>query len=163
MSTTQSILEAGRMAVRSRWRREVEEEWEWEMTVNRYGDSFQDADDTLCVCTKLLQSWLTLYDLMTIAHQAQRRQWWWLCNFECPKSHWTVHFKWLNYMIHELYLVSGSDSKESACSAGDPGLIPRSGRPPEKGMATHCSILAWEIPGGLHYSPWGHSQSWLSI
>ena len=54
MSTTQSILEAGRMAVRSRWRREVEE-WEWEMTVNRYGVSFQDADDTLCVCAKSLQ------------------------------------------------------------------------------------------------------------
>ena len=32
----------------------------------------------------------------------------------------------------------------------------------EKGMATHCSILAWRIPrteepGG--YSPWGHRES----
>ena len=36
----------------------------------------------------------------------------------------------------------------------DLGLIPRSGRSPEEGMATHSSILAWEIPwmeepGGL--------------
>ena len=27
----------------------------------------------------------------------------------------------------------GSDGKESACHAGDPGLIPRSGRPPGEG------------------------------
>ena len=53
----------------------------------------------------------------------------------------------------------GSDGKESACSAGDMGSIPGSGRPPEKGMATHSIILAWRIPWteepcGL-YSPWG--------
>ena len=35
-----------------------------------------------------------------------------------------------------------SDSKESACSAGDPGSIPGSGRSPEEEMATHSSILA---------------------
>ena len=34
--------------------------------------------------------------------------------------------------------------------------------PPEKEMATHSSILDWEIPwmeepGGL-YSPWGHNE-----
>ena len=50
-----------------------------------------------------------------------------------------------------------SDGKESACNAGDLGLIPGSGRqedPLEKGLATHSSIPAWEIPwteepGGL--------------
>ena len=46
------------------------------------------------------------------------------------------------------------DDKESACHAGDLGLIPGSGRSLQKGMATHSSILAWEIkwteePGGL--------------
>ena len=51
-------------------------------------------------------------------------------------------------------LPGGSDGRGSACSAGDTGLIPRSGRPLEKGMATHSSILAWRIPwteepGGL--------------
>ena len=45
--------------------------------------------------------------------------------------------------------------KESACSAGDLGLIPGSGRYLDKGMATHSSILAWRIPltekpGRLH-------------
>ena len=48
----------------------------------------------------------------------------------------------------------GSAGKESACSAGDLGLIPGSGRPLEKEMATHSNILAWKIPeteepGGL--------------
>ena len=36
--------------------------------------------------------------------------------------------------------------KETTCHAGYPGLIPESGRSLEKGMATHCSILAWRIP-----------------
>ena len=48
----------------------------------------------------------------------------------------------------------GSDSKESACNAGDPGLIPGLRRSPGEGMATHSSIPAWRIPwteepGGL--------------
>ena len=28
----------------------------------------------------------------------------------------------------------------------DVGSVPRSGRPPEEGMATHSSILAWRTP-----------------
>ena len=40
----------------------------------------------------------------------------------------------------------GSDGKESACNAGDPGSIPGSGRSLEKEMATHSTILAWRIP-----------------
>ena len=49
----------------------------------------------------------------------------------------------------------GSDGKQSAsCDAGDPGSIPGSGRPLEKGIATHSGILTWRIPwteepGGL--------------
>ena len=45
--------------------------------------------------------------------------------------------------------TGGSDGKESACRAGDPGLIPGLGRSQEKGMAIlkpHYSILAWRIP-----------------
>ena len=40
-------------------------------------------------------------------------------------------------------------SKESTCDAGatgDAGSIPGSGRSREEGMATHSSVLAWEIP-----------------
>ena len=49
----------------------------------------------------------------------------------------------------------GSDGKESACNSGDLDLIPESGGPLEKGLATHCSIFASRIPwpkepGGLY-------------
>ena len=43
-------------------------------------------------------------------------------------------------------LPSSSAGKESACNAGDLGLIPRLDDPLEKGKATHSSILAWRIP-----------------
>ena len=38
-----------------------------------------------------------------------------------------------------------SDGKESACNAGDPGLIPSLEDTLEKEMATHSCILALEI------------------
>jgi len=49
----------------------------------------------------------------------------------------------------------GSVSKESTYSVGDLSSIPGLGNPPEKGMATHFSILAWRIswteePDRLH-------------
>ena len=51
-------------------------------------------------------------------------------------------------------MPSGSDNKESAYSARDPGLIPGPGDPLKKAMAPHSSILAQRIPqtegpGGL--------------
>ena len=58
----------------------------------------------------------------------------------------------------------GLSGKESACNAGDLGLIPGSGRSPEE-TAPHSSILAWEIPwteepGGLQ-SMWSPAQPFL--
>ena len=53
--------------------------------------------------------------------------------------------------------------KNLPASAREAGLIPGSGRCPGEGkeIATHFSILAWEIPwtedpGG--YSPWDHKR-----
>ena len=41
----------------------------------------------------------------------------------------------------------GSDGKETACSAGDLGLMPGLQEDPlEKERATHSSVLAWRIP-----------------
>ena len=40
----------------------------------------------------------------------------------------------------------GSAAKESACSAGDSGSTPRSGRSPGEENGTRCRILAWRIP-----------------
>ena len=39
-----------------------------------------------------------------------------------------------------------SASKESACCAGNPCSVSRSGRSPGGGVGTHSSILAWRIP-----------------
>ena len=62
--------------------------------------------------------------------------------------------------IYDKPFPSGSVGKESACNAGDQGLIPGSGRSLEKEMATHSSTLAWRIPwtedsGRL----WDHKES----
>ena len=68
------------------------------------------------------------------------------------------HWRWISTHVMSLckntkypsQLTAGfpysSAGKESACNAGDPGLIPRLGRSLEKGKATHSSILAWRIP-----------------
>ena len=60
----------------------------------------------------------------------------------------------------------GSDKKESACNAGDLGSVPGLGRSPEKKMATHSSILAWEMPqtekpGRLQSMGW--QKSWTQV
>ena len=49
-----------------------------------------------------------------------------------------------SYIVYIPWWLSG---KESTCNTGDVSWIPGSGRPPpEKEMATHFSVLAWEIP-----------------
>ncbi|KAI4548163.1 hypothetical protein MG293_000493 [Ovis ammon polii] len=55
-------------------------------------------------------------------------------------------------------LKDGSEDKASVCNAGDPGLIPGSGRSPlEKEMAPHSSTTAWKMarteePGTYHFN-----------
>ena len=69
-------------------------------------------------------------------------------------NRWSRHLS-TQYNLRGLWLPlgfpCGSNSKESACSVEDLGLIPGSGNPLEKGMATHSSILAWRIeePGSM--------------
>ena len=54
---------------------------------------------------------------------------------------------------------SGSDGKESACNAGDPGSIPESGRSPGGGNDNALQYSCLENSTGLRnlvgYSPWG--------
>ena len=55
-------------------------------------------------------------------------------------------------------IPGGSDGRESACVAGDPGLIPGLRDSLEKGMAFHSCILAGEFHRQrslVGYSPWG--------
>ena len=57
----------------------------------------------------------------------------------------------------------GSDGKESACNARDPGSIPSIlGRCSKKEMAAHSSILPGKSHGQrslVDYSPWVHKES----
>ena len=47
--------------------------------------------------------------------------------------------------LDSMSFPGSSVGKEFACSAGEPGLIPGSGRSLKKAMATYSSILAWKI------------------
>ena len=70
----------------------------------------------------------------------------------CMLSVYSIYISIYVYIV--LGFLDGSGDKESTFSAGHLGLIPGLGRPLEKGIATHSSILAWRIPwterpGGL--------------
>ena len=65
-----------------------------------------------------------------------------------------------------LYIHGGSDDKEPACNAGDPGLIPELGRAPGEGngyplryscLENSMDRGAWRAIAA--YSPWGHKGS----
>ena len=55
-----------------------------------------------------------------------------------------------------LDIHGGSDDKESACNAGDPGLIPELGRYPGEGKGTHS--IFW--PGDIVH---GVAKSWTQL
>ena len=63
----------------------------------------------------------------------------------------------------------GTDGKESACNAGDPGSFPESGRSPREGNGNPLQYSCLENPTDRSlagYSPWGHKVSdttkWLT-
>ena len=70
---------------------------------------------------------------------------------------------WIKFTTKDRWdFPGGSVGKESACNAGDLGLILGSGRFPGKGNGNPLCILAWRIPwseepdGG--YSQWSHKK-----
>ena len=56
----------------------------------------------------------------------------------------------------------GSDSKEPACNAGDPGSISGSGRSPGEGNGNPLQYYCLENPHGqrslVGYCPWGPKE-----
>ena len=61
-------------------------------------------------------------------------------------------------MAHDNGFPDGSDDKESACNAGDVGLIPGLGRAPGGGHGTTSVFLLGEFHGQkslVGHSPWG--------
>ena len=62
-----------------------------------------------------------------------------------------LYIIWVRWSINRYFYIlkgflGGLDGKVYVCNVGDMGLIPRSADPPEKGLATHSSALAWKIP-----------------
>ena len=51
-------------------------------------------------------------------------------------------FEFLITLLYSVGFPDGSAGKESACEAGDTGLIPGSGRSPGEGNGNYSSILA---------------------
>ena len=58
-------------------------------------------------------------------------------------------------VLHSEGFPGGSDGRESAYNAGDPGLIPGQGRSPGEGNATPSCILAWRILWTQEPGVWG--------
>ena len=82
--------------------------------------------------------------------------WWWtnsrkagvLQSMESQRvgHDWETELNWTKHKAFNWGFPGGSDSKESACNAGDPGLSLGQEDPLEEEIATHSSILAWRIP-----------------
>ena len=73
-------------------------------------------------------------------------------------------------LTHFLGFSGSSDGKESACSAGDTGLIPGLGRSPGEGNGNplqYCCLDNSMNRGAWQHSPWGHKESdtteWLVL
>jgi len=83
--------------------------------------------------------------------------------FSTPFEDALIHY---SVLVNKQGFSGSSNSKESACNAGDPGLIPESGRSlGEENGILHSSILAWRIHGQRSlagYSPWG-LKSWTRL
>ena len=77
-------------------------------------------------------------------------------------------FLWLCISEGRGCFPGGSDGKESAHSAGDPGSIPGLGRSPGGGNGNplHYSCLENPMDKGAWWAPWGHKESdmteWLT-
>ena len=74
--------------------------------------------------------------------------------------------KLLPIMLKIILFPRWCRAKELACNAGDMGSIPGLERSPGEEMATHFSILAWEIPwteepGGLQRESDTHKHTKL--
>ena len=86
----------------------------------------------------MFNSWLTHFDIQRYSNL--------LCCFasRCPSSGPLLSFP------------DGSDDKESACNAGDPGLIPGLGKSPAKG---NDNPLQYSCLENSMDRPWGHKES----
>ena len=68
-----------------------------------------------------------------------------------------------NYYVSEVTLgfSDGTDSKKSACNAGDPGSIPGSGRSPEEGNGYSCQYSCLE--NSMDREVWQAAKSGIQL
>ena len=78
---------------------------------------------------------------------------------------WVGTIPWRRDRLPTVVLMGflrGSDSKESACNAGDLASIPGLGRSPGEGKGYPLQYFGLENPHGqrslVGYSPWGHKE-----
>ena len=72
----------------------------------------------------------------------------------------------LAYILYKTGFPSGSDGRESACNAGDPGLIPRSGRSPGGGNSNPLQYSCLENSmdrGAWRATVHGVAKSWTQL
>ena len=78
----------------------------------------------------------------------------------------TLKLCWLTELYRSILgFPHSSVGKESACSAGDPGLIPRLGRSPREGNGNPLQCPCLENHGQrslVGCSPWGHKESGIT-
>ena len=114
--------------------REGKEQWAWDLRENRV----------------LLNKGDTWRPLGLGSRQRERREARRGSRWENTQGVWNQGILHQIYVFKRPYWLLGLPKwlrcKESACQAEDAGLIPESGRSPGEGMATHSSILAWNIP-----------------
>ena len=74
----------------------------------------------------------------------------------CTAEDWVMQFLDLEFLKSHRF-PGGSDGKESACNAGDPGLIPGSGRSPgeRNGNPIQYYCLESSMDRGDWRIPWG--------
>ena len=80
-----------------------------------------------------------------LSHQGSPRILEWVA---CPFSRGSFHPRNWNSISCIAGFPGSSDGKESACSAGDPGSIPRSGRSPGEGIGYPLQSVFMGFPGG---------------
>ena len=71
--------------------------------------------------------------------------------------------KYFHIVVQTLGFPGGSDSKESACNAGDPGLTPGWGRSPGVGNGNPLQYFCLENPmdrGAWQATVHGIAKSW---
>ena len=61
--------------------------------------------------------------------------------YSCKYIKIKTRYEFIVFNSEGFLFPESSVGKESSCNAGDPGLIPGSGRCPQEGTATHFSIL----------------------